>query len=73
MRRRFRRIFRGLSRRHWKGGFRLDLLARSVEDSGIGEVVFTHGFLSGWYFLLSVRYAFLISFSEADLASPRTL
>lgn len=40
MRRRFRRIFRGLSRRRCIGGFRLDLLARCVGNSWIGEVVF---------------------------------
>ena len=30
----------------------------------------TYGFLSGWYFLLRVRYAFLISRSEASLSNP---
>lgn len=37
---------------------------------GKGEA---YGFLSGWYFLLSVRYAFLISRSEADLSMFRSL
>ena len=32
-----------------------------------------HGFLSGWYFLLSSRYAFFISLSEADLSILRSL
>lgn len=30
----------------------------------------TYGFLSGWYLLLKVRYAFLISLSEADFEIP---
>jgi hypothetical protein len=30
----------------------------------------TYGFLSGWYFLLRVRYARLRSLSEADLSTP---
>lgn len=33
----------------------------------------TYGFLSGWYFLLSVLYAFLMSLSEADLSIPSSL
>lgn len=33
----------------------------------------THGFLSGWNFLLRVRYAFLISRSDADLSMLRSL
>lgn len=31
-----------------------------------------YGFLSGWYFLLSLRYALLISCSEACLSMPRS-
>ena len=33
----------------------------------------SYGFLSGWYFLLRVRYARLISFSDACLSIPRSL
>lgn len=33
----------------------------------------TNGFLSGWYFLLSVRYARLISLSDADLSMSNSL
>jgi hypothetical protein len=33
----------------------------------------SYGFLSGWYFLLRVRYALLISFSDACLSIPRSL
>jgi len=32
----------------------------------------SYGFLSGWYFLLRVRYARLISFSDACLSIPRS-
>lgn len=33
----------------------------------------SYGFLSGWYFLLSVRYALLISLSDADLSISSNL
>ena len=33
----------------------------------------TYGFLSGWYFLLSVRYALLMSFSVAERGTSRSL
>jgi hypothetical protein len=36
----------------------------------LGGFGWTYGFLSGWYFLLSVRYAFLISRSEASFLMP---
>jgi len=31
-----------------------------------------YGFLSGWYFLLSMRYALFISCSEACLSMPKS-
>jgi hypothetical protein len=60
-------------------GYLDKLLARLLVTTGICQLgcvevlrVFgwTYGFLSGWYFLLSVRYAFLISRSEASFLMP---
>jgi hypothetical protein len=57
-----RQTFAWLSR-HLCVSVRLNCLCQSGE---------TYGFLSGWYFLLSVRYARLISLSVACLSSPRS-
>lgn len=55
---------------------RNQLRIRKVFSLDVGKFVGrgrAYGFLSGWYFLLSSRYAFFISRSEADLSRLRRL
>ncbi len=48
-------------------------MGAKTETYGLPANLRTYGFLSGWYFLLSVRYARLISLSEADLSMSNSL
>ena len=44
----------------------------SLTSLNLASADLSSGFMSGWYFLASLRYAFLISSSEALLLSPST-